>query len=389
MRYCPKCGRPLGDGDKVCGYCGTVQQMNRQVQPQQPVKKLSGGILALLVTLSVLVIAAVVIIVVMATRDKAPEAPVMTEVPSWMEEEAEAAAEPEPTSVSEVPYYVTGVADTIKVWESAGSGVVLNKLYTGNEVAVVDASGVDYWQIQLDDGTMGYIDRHYLTEEWDAVMAPETYYVAEAVTVLEEPFATGSREMGELQQGAEVTVLAKPAGSYWYIYADDVRNYGYVPAVSLVVEPDEEKPVGPGSEPSGHTMLYYADSNDGFLSLRSEPTVNSVELGRIRTGDAVWVINNNESLFWYVYAPTLRQYGYVHSDYLRADWDEPSGETWTVRVDSGYLALRTAKAYDYYNEIGKLYTGDTVEVITKEGTYWWVYAPSLGKHGYVNSEYLY
>ena len=39
-----------------------------------------------------------------------------------------------------------------------------------------------------------------------------------------------------------------------------------------------------------------------------------------------------------------------------------SADTYTVRVETGYLALRTAQAYDYRNEIGKLYTGDTVEV---------------------------
>ena len=61
----------------------------------------------------------------------------------------------------------------------------------------------------------------------------------------------------------------------------------------------------------------------------------------------------------------------------------------TVGVASGYLALRTAKAYDAGNEIGKLYTGDTVQVIdSSDYQYWYVYAPSLGKSGYVNKDYL-
>ena len=65
---------------------------------------------------------------------------------------------------------------------------------------------------------------------------------------------------------------------------------------------------------------------------------------------------------------------------------------YTVKVSSGYLALRTAQAYDYKNEIGQLYTGQTVQVLntnTSSGTYWWVYAPTLGKSGYVNKNYLY
>ena len=58
-------------------------------------------------------------------------------------------------------------------------------------------------------------------------------------------------------------------------------------------------------------------------------------------------------------------------------------------MDDGYLALRTAKAFDYYNEIGKLWTGDVVDVTdTSDPTYWYVYAPTLGKSGYVNKNYL-
>ena len=66
-----------------------------------------------------------------------------------------------------------------------------------------------------------------------------------------------------------------------------------------------------------------------------------------------------------------------------------AGDTYTVKVDSGYLALRTAKAFDYNNEIGKLYTGEVVQAVdVSDSQYWWVYAPGLGKYGYVNRDYL-
>ena len=63
--------------------------------------------------------------------------------------------------------------------------------------------------------------------------------------------------------------------------------------------------------------------------------------------------------------------------------------SYTVTVADGYLALRNAKAYDDKNEIGKLYTGDTVDVTDSSGsTYWYVYSSRLGKSGYVNKNYL-
>lgn len=348
--------------------------------------------LALIIVLCVIIVAAVVTIIILATKDKAPEPAANQELPTWLEEaessQDESASEPE--AVIGETYYVTGVANTIKVWESAGSGPVVDELYTGDEVTVIDASGNGYWQVRLADGSEGYLDCHYLTQEWGATMGPEQYYVTEDdVTLLESPSPTDSRTLGYLLEGDEVTVLAKPSGSYWYVYADRAGDYGYVQAACLATELEEERIIGTGSAPTVRTMLYYVDSNDGFLSLRSETSVNSTELGRIRTGEEVWVIDTVDSPFWYVYAPTLSQYGYVYSDYLSTEREETDGEVWTVRVESGYLALRTAKAYDYSNEIGKLYTGDTVRVIEKEGTYWWVYAPSLDKYGYVNGDYLY
>lgn len=66
------------------------------------------------------------------------------------------------------------------------------------------------------------------------------------------------------------------------------------------------------------------------------------------------------------------------------------GSVWTVRVESGYLALRTAMAYDVSNEIGALYTGDTVELVEKSSQdYWYVYSSTLNQYGYVNCNYLY
>ena len=42
------------------------------------------------------------------------------------------------------------------------------------------------------------------------------------------------------------------------------------------------------------------------------------------------------------------------------------------------------------NEVGKLYTGDTVQIAnTNDDTYWLVYAPGLGKGGYVNKKIIF
>ena len=71
------------------------------------------------------------------------------------------------------------------------------------------------------------------------------------------------------------------------------------------------------------------------------------------------------------------------------DVDTQLSNMYTVTVASGYLALRTEKAYRDANEIGQLYTGESVELVdASDSTYWYVYVPKLGKEGYVDKNYL-
>ena len=73
----------------------------------------------------------------------------------------------------------------------------------------------------------------------------------------------------------------------------------------------------------------------------------------------------------------------------------------TVRgIQSGYLAIRTAPAADYYNEINHigLQNGDKVQITGSymkgtgfggtQATYVWVYAPKFGISGYVNAAFI-
>ena len=71
-----------------------------------------------------------------------------------------------------------------------------------------------------------------------------------------------------------------------------------------------------------------------------------------------------------------------------------------ANLQDGYLAIRTAPAYRYENEIKscKLYNGDVVEVTggyvkgtginNTPATYAYVYAPKGNVSGYVNAYYL-
>ena len=87
------------------------------------------------------------------------------------------------------------------------------------------------------------------------------------------------------------------------------------------------------------------------------------------SGDTVQLIDTSDSQYWYVYSQKLGKNGYVNKDYLIGR--TTTYATRTVSVATGYLALRSAKAYDSSNEIGQLYSGDTVQLVdTTDVQYW-------------------
>ncbi len=145
------------------------------------------------------------------------------------------------------------------------------------------------------------------------------------------------------------------------------------------------------AEASAKGIGRYTVSVDGYLALRTAQAYDaSNEIGELYTGDTVIHLETpgEKDGYYFVYSDSLGKTGYVNSDYLEYDgmvWDN----FWTVKVDEGYLALRSEKAFDSANELGKLYTGDVVLLLKEDGPkYWLVYSQDLLLTGYVNCEYL-
>ncbi len=187
-------------------------------------------------------------------------------------------------------------------------------------------------------------------------------------------------EIGALYTGDTVQVLNRNDPTYWYVYSPKLNLAGYV---------NKDYLTGGGAitpVPAGDT--YKVSVATGYLALRTAMAYDyRNEIGELYTGDTVKVLDKTSSEYWYVYSPKLDKSGYVNCKYLVGSSPE---KTYTVKVEKNYLALRNAKAYDYYNEIGKLYTGDTVTLKdASDSTYWYVYSPRLNMSGYVNKNYLY
>ena len=266
----------------------------------------------------------------------------------------------------------------------------IGKLYTGDTVRVTDTRDKQYWYVYSPSlNKYGFVNKDYLK---NSGTTGDTMYVRVSSGYLALRNAKAydyNNEIGKLYTGDTVQVQDRSDSQYWYVYAPSLGKSGYVNKDYLFTTSG-----GGGGGSSTYTM--YARVDSGYLALRNAKAFDyNNEIGKLYTGDSVQVQDTSDSQYWYVYAPSLGMSGYVNKDYLVSSQPSTGGGGSsavykTVSVDSGYLALRTAKAFDSSNEIGKLYTGDTVQVKdTSDSQYWLVYAPSLGKTGYVNKDYLY
>ena len=227
---------------------------------------------------------------------------------------------------------------------------------------------------------------------YDAQASVNTYRVNVATGYLAlrtEAALNTANEIGELYTGdlVEVTDYTGATG-YWYVYSPKYDRYGYVN--------NDYLDAITSSGGSSYNTIWTVRVKSGYLALRSAKAFDSSnEIGQLYTGDTVWLSDSSDPTYWYVYSPKLNLYGYTDQNYLYGGNTDSTGtttyfgETRTVHVNSGYLALRTMKAYDSSNEIGQLYTGDTVQILeTSDLQYWYVYSPKYDLNGFVNKDYL-
>ena len=270
---------------------------------------------------------------------------------------------------------------TAKAYDSRNE---IGELYTGDTVEVTDTSDNTYWYVYSSKlNKSGYVNRNYLVGGAASTGGSNyTVSVAKGYLALRTAKAYDSRnEIGELYSGDTVQVQDTSDSTYWYVYSPKLNKSGYVNRNYLV-----------GGTVSTGGASYTVSVAKGYLALRTAKAYDSSnEIGELYSGDTVQVQDTSDNTYWYVYSPKLNKSGYVNRNYLiGAGSSSPSVITKTVSVAKGYLALRTAKAYDENNEIGEMYSGDTVQVQdTSDSTYWYVYSPKLNKSGYVNKNYLY
>ena len=329
--------------------------------------------------------------------------------------------------------YVTGIEKNITIKDSDdGKGKVLAQLKLKDEVEVIDdSSETCYYVYYKTKNVYGYITKEYLTEEKNAVCKRQDAYTSKQTSI----YSTNGEkptEIEKLKKNSPIYIVSKNSGDYWYVYDKTGKTFGYVKSMDISTSKTQDTTstaskaqtqtsttqaqtqkqtqssgyyTGTGSTPSSYST-YYAKVNTGYLAIRTAKSYDDSNIiGQMYTGYKVYVIDKSTGTYWYCYSPDNGVYGYVNSNYLVSSYPGSGNNyyastgytTWTVggtnSAGGHYLALRTAPSYNSANEIGKLYDGQVVYVYSNSyasyyDTYWYVYSPSLGKWGYVNSNYI-
>ncbi len=244
-------------------------------------------------------------------------------------------------------YYVTKTKNGLTLWENPdGGGVAKAKLKNGYKVSILEETNDSYWYVfDYHSAERGYVRTSYLTDDKNKVVGVNKepkdktivgdYYVKGVNSYLSlrsEP-SSGASLRGKLYNGDKVGLIQKTNGSFWYVYSYGLDQYGYVAASYLTTEDpkakeevakEQEAPAEkeepketekPASDPTVYTP-YTVTETEEYLPVRLEGNLSAGEVGRVYNGDTVNVIDSSGGAYWYVYVPSLGQYGYVLGQYL-------------------------------------------------------------------------
>ncbi len=241
--------------------------------------------------------------------------------------------------------YVTGIKKNITLKDSDEKNAkVLAQLKLKDEVEMIDdSSETCYYVYYKTKKLYGYIKKEYLTEEKNAVCKRQDAYISKKTPL----YATNDekpKQIEKLEKNSAIFIVSKNSGDYWFVYSKSDQTFGYVKSMDI------------STSKSQSTSSKSSSSKSSSTTAQSNKSSGSGSSGYY-TGYSTAVPKSYIQLYAY--------------------------------VETGYLAIRSAKAYDASNELGKIYTNQAVFVVDQStGKYWYCYSPTTKMYGYVNSDYL-
>jgi len=278
--------------------------------------------------------------------------------------------------------YVSGAAEIELFSDAKAKGLPIGLLKYGDSVSFIksvagkeDEYGLSFvYSHSLEN--FGYIKNANLIEAYDEVSYGEVYYIADDNTPVYSE-RTCMNISQNLSKNEMVAVLARFSDGIWRV-STKTDNIVYVSCSLLSPDRIEKKVVS--SKPddavsSKFTSSQAAPRHERKTESRTEsiieiePPIESSQIIKDESEITSSAESQNES-----------------TEYVGLGEPPVNYTSYIVDVDIGYLLLRSAPSADPANEIGRLYYQEEVYVINSYGEFWYVYAPSCGKYGFVKGD---
>ena len=194
---------------------------------------------------------------------------------------------------------------------------------------------------------------------------------------------SGSTILGTLSKGTKVTVL-DISGSWVHVQSGSLTGYVFEDYIDI----DKAQDGGASGPVVSEESFTGVVKVSGSLNVRKGPGTTYAVVGKLRNGDKVTVTGSTDG--WYAISYDGGT-GYVSSAYItKSDGSETTSTPGGDEDAEGYviasaLNVRSGPGTNY-NILGKLYSGDLVEILgSSNGWYKIVYDSG---EGYVSAEYV-
>ena len=272
--------------------------------------------------------------------------------------------------------------------EPSTGAAVASKLYHGDAVTVLGQTVTKWYYVKAGD-LYGYIMSDYLSV--GASGSPDAPAYGTAVVDgrnadrvhLRERASTGANSLGLYFTGTKVLCESDP-GKEW-VKVTIGSQTGYMQSDYLY------QGANPGSVKSKQPKASVTNKGTGsWVNLRKEPSTGAAVASKLYHGDAVTVLGQTVTKWYYVKAGDL--YGYIMSDYLSVGASgSPDAPAYGTAVVDGRNADRVhlrERASTGANSLGLYFTGTKVLCESDPGKEW-VKVTIGSQTGYMQSDYLY
>ncbi|WP_158540650.1 C40 family peptidase [Romboutsia weinsteinii] len=282
----------------------------------------------------------------------------------------------------------TVTADVLNVRSGAGtSHSVIGKLYNGNTVEIISTSN-GWHNVKLSNGKTGWVSAEYIS-----VSGSTTPSTGEKGTVTADALnvrsgaGTGYSITGKLYRGNTVEILSSSNG--WYNVKLSNGKTGWVSAQYVTVGGSSNEGNNGSTTPStGEKGTVTADA----LNVRSGASTSYSVIGKLYKGNTVEILSSSNG--WHNVKLSNGSTGWVSAQYVtmggssnegnNGSTTPSTGEKGTVNADT--LNVRSGAGTNY-SVTGKLYKGNTVEILSSSNG-WHNVKLSNGNTGWVSAQYI-